>query len=168
MATDSRALPARLLLIVCAAAGGLAQENGAPHEEPLERSLAQRLKTLVDGQVAPLVSRMTSLEAEREQLVARVASLEAENALLWGNGQPTGTPRELRRGRRMDHYAPSSASERGMWNQCFYHKFEAPASSGCDLHAELHSSNEPLTIQRDRNGCQPAPVNPCPWTRRQP
>ena len=51
-------------------------------------------------------------------------------------------------GRRLS--APTT--QRSIWHESIFHKFDVPDSTGCGLHAELHSSAEPLLIGRASTG----------------
>ena len=130
-------MQARFLLVIGAAAGAL----------PQDELLAQNLK-VIDDKVAALVSRVAVLEEERKMQTQTIASQQLELAAL--RVEPSA--RSLSAGDSDGRRLSTPPTQRSLWHESIFHKFDVPDSSGCGLYAELHNSIEPLVIQRKPDG----------------
>lgn len=138
-----------LVLVICSTAGAL---QDSPHE--LVATCVAKMEA-VDGKVAALVSRVAVLEEElnvqaqtTSKLEKTIASQQAELVALRAEPRSRVHTDGEPEGRRLS--APTT--QRSMWHESIFHKFDVPDSTGCGLHAELHSSAEPLLIGRASTG----------------
>ena len=139
-----------LVLVICSTAGAL---QDVPHE--LVATCVAKTLEAVDGKVAALVSRVAVLEEElsaqaqtTSKLEKTIASQQAELVALRAEPRSHVHTDGEPEGRRLS--APTT--QRSMWHESIFHKFDVPDSTGCGLHAELHSSAEPLLIGRASTG----------------
>lgn len=102
----------------------------------------QQLEARLGQQLATLQSQVDLLRRENAELRQGRAPLGRDSTRdIMGSGLAGSEGRRL-----------SPATQRTMWHNGFLHRFDVPASSGCGLEADLHTSSEPLMIRRGQDG----------------
>jgi len=109
-----------------------------------EAKIAWLVET-IEAQSTRLDEQARQIAVQQDELVAlrKQVGLSAPMA-----GGPMGeSGMRAAPGRRL-----SVGTERALWHESIYHKFEEPESPGCGLHSDLHLTTEPLMIKRVDGG----------------